>query len=237
MKQIKASLLVVLLLLMFGLLACSESIAEFDGYEAYFRGHMLELNGEYAALEDIYEGDNYIKLYKDQTGVIAFSGDEEEITWSETADGYTIMLVQEPCPATFENGIFTIEIDGGIVTYLADGVLAPEIPTENPADYDFDLTVPYGKYHGLTVNQFDSVLDMADFYGNDSYLQLDKDGMGEICLGGSKQRIAWDLDGDVLTIADAAGINSVGVLSDGVIVIDYMGGGIQLAFAKTGADS
>ena len=237
MKRMKVPFLIVAFLLTLTLSACGESLAKFEGgYEAYFRGHMLELNGEYAALQDIYQGDNYLKLYENGDGVIAFSGDEEEISWTKTTDGYTITFLGEPCAATFNNGILTVEIDGGIVTYVASGVAEPEIPTKSMQDYDSDLSSPFGIYHGLTVNQFGTVSDMSDFYGNDSYIQLNTNGMGVLNLGGNKQNIAWDLDGDTLTIADTNGINSVGVLSEGIIVIDYMGGGLQLAFAKTGAE-
>lgn len=237
MNRIKVSLMIITFLLTLNLCACNETLAEFEGgYEASFRGHMLELNGEYAALEDIYQGENYLKLFKNGEGVIAFSGDEEEISWSKTSDGYSIIFLGESCATTFKDGILTVEIDGGIVTYVANGAAEPEIPTRNMQDYDTDLSSPFGTYHGLTVNQFGAVSDMSVFYGNDSYIQLNTNGMGVLNLGGSKQNIAWDLKDGVLTIADTNGINSMGVLSEGVIVLDYMGGGLQLAFAKTGAE-
>lgn len=235
LQRLLVCLLVLIICLAFT--ACGSSLAVLEpGYEANFRGLMVELNGEYAALSDIYEGDNYIKLYENGKGVLAFSGDEEPITWSKNGENYEIILLGEVCPATVKDGIMVIEIDGGIVTYVAEGAEEPIIPTTQLSDYDKDLSSPYGKYHGLTINQYGIVQDMTDFYNGECYLLLNTTGMGEICLGGTKTTIAWDHEDGNITIADINGINSIGIISDGVVVIDYMEFGIQLAFAKEGAE-
>ncbi|MBE6985080.1 MAG: hypothetical protein E7434_05625 [Ruminococcaceae bacterium] len=229
-------LLCLLLALLCTLCACSDPLLTIDGYEASFRGHMVELSGEYAALTDIYPGENYLKLYNDGTGVICFSDDEDEVTWSTADGGYFVNVQGEDCFSTFSGGIFSMELEGAVVTYVAEGATAPEIPTTEAPSYDTDLSSPYGNYYGLTINQYGTITDMAEFYGGESFIRLDTDGMGILCLGGAEMTIAWELNEMELTIADSNGINSIGLLSEGALVLDYMESGIQLAFAKEGAN-
>ncbi len=223
--------------LVFLLTACSANILSIDGFEASFQGHMVELYGEYAPLTDIYPGENYLNLYTDGSGVIAFSAEGDEITWHKEDDTYYINVQGENCPAAFDEGILTMELEGAVITYVAEGAQAPEIPTTAPSEYDTDLTVPYGTYHGLTINEYGKVTEMADFYNGDCFIRLNENGMGILCLGGSEMQLAWELNGTELTVSDMNGINSIGYLENGVMVLDYMETGLQLAFAKAGADS
>ncbi len=226
----------LLTVLLVFLTACSAPLAAIDGYEASFRGHMVELYGEYAPLSDIYSGDNYLKLFDDGTGIIAFSGEEDEISWTQTDGDYSITVQGEACSAAFSDGLLTMELDGAIITYVADGADAPEIPTTSPAVYDTDLSTPYGTYHGLTITQFDEPMDMDEFYGGECYLYLGESGMGTLVLGGSELTVAWEVEGTQFVISDMNGINSVGYLDNGIVVLDYMETGLQLAFAKEGAE-
>lgn len=219
------------------LTACSPTLLTIDGHPAQLRGHMVELNGEYAALSDIYPGENYLNLYDDGTGIIAFSGEEDEITWRLENKTYYICVQGEDSPATFSDGILTMNLQGGIITYVSEGAEAPQIPTTEPPAYDTDLSVPYGTYHGLTINEFGTVNDIVDYYKGECFIRLDDHGMGILSLGGSKIQIAWEINDTELTIADENGINSIGYLNDGILVLDYMESGIQLAFAKEGADN
>lgn len=210
------------------LIACSPSLLELgDGYEAHFKGHMVELDGEFASLLDIYPGENYLKLYDDGNGEIAFSGYAEPITWTKKDSTYTIIFEGEPCSATVESGIMHIEIDGAIVTYVAEGASAPTIPTTTPPDYNSDLTTAYGTYQGTE--------DLVEYYKGPCSISLEPDGMGSLILGGSVKTIAWEFEEDLLTIADENGMNSYGIISEGILVLDYMETGLQLTFAKEGA--
>ncbi len=217
------------------LTGCSAELLMLNGYEASFHGHMVELYDEYAPLTDIYPGENYLKLFADGSGVIAFSGAEDQIIWTKNEDTYYITVQGEDCPASFDNGILTMELEGALITYVASGAQAPEIPTTAPGAYDTDLAVPYGTYNGLTINEYGTVTDINDFYGGKCFLRLDEAGMGLLCLGGTETQFAWELNDTELTIADMNGINSIGYLKDGVLVLDYMETGLQLAFAKEGA--
>ena len=233
MKIFRSFLVILSLLLLCG---CN-SLADLDGgYEAHFVGLMVQIGDDYAALEDIYPGENYLDLYEDGTGVIAFSGFEENLTWSNQGATYTFVFQNEASVGTLKDGILEVEIEGNVVTYVAEGAICPVIPTTAPPDYDSDLTVPYGTYQGLTISYEGEMLPMSEFYKGECSIQLDVNGMGTLMLGGGKLRIAWDLSDGVLTIADENGVNSVGLLSDGVIVLDYMESGIQLAFSKEGIE-
>ncbi len=216
--------------------ACDNTLELDGGYKASFVGHMVELNGEYAPLTDIYPGENYLTLYDDGNGVIAFSGYEEKITWTKNGDSYSILFENEPCPATITNGIAVVEIDGANVTYVAENATAPVIPTAEAPNYDTNPYVEYGSYQGLTISYENEVYTMTEFYKGPCSIRLDVNGMGVLILGGSEQTIAWEVDADVLTIADETGMNSFGILSDGVIVLDYKETGVQLAFAKEGSE-
>ncbi len=230
-KRFSALLLIITVSLT--LFACSSPL-ELGGYEAVFQGHMVELNGEYAALSDIYPGENYLELYEDGTGVISFSDMEEDITWTGADSTFSIVVQGEPCSATFEDGILRMELEGAYVTYVAEGASAPEIPATEATNYDTNPYTAYGKYNGLTINQYGQITEMTEFYSGKCYISLEPDGMGVLCLGGSELIIAWELDGQTLTIADTNGYNSYGIVDYGVLVLDYMETGLELAFAKEG---
>lgn len=223
----------LVLVLTLSLSACGNSLLELDGgYSASFVGHMVQIGDEYAPLTDIYPGDNYLELYEDGTGVIAFSGFEEELTWTKEGSDFTVVFQNEPSAGTYTDGILALDVEGSIVTYVAEDAEAPVIPTTEPVNYDDNPYTAYGTYRGRTISYADEALDMAEYYKGSCSIFLDTDGMGVLTLGGSALTIAWELDGDELTIADENGVNSVGLLSDGVIVLDYMESGIQLAFSK-----
>ena len=215
--------------------ACGPSLLKLsDGYDATFVGHMVEINGEYGALTDIYQGENYLKLYDDGTGVIAFSGFEEPLTWTENNSNFSMFFQNETSAASYHDGIMVVNVEGVPVTFVAEGAQAPEIPTTEPPDYDTNPYTSYGTYHGLSISYGNEAMDMAEYYKGACSITLDPDGMGTLVLGGSAQSIAWETEGNELIIADSFGINSFGIVENGIIVLDYMESGIQLAFAKEG---
>lgn len=197
---------------------------------------MVELNGEYAALSDIYPGENYIELYDDGSGVIAFSGSEDDITWSKTDNGYAIVVQGMRCDAVKQGDSIVLELDGAYVTYVLEGTPAPEIPTMQAPDYDTDISSPYGTYYGTMAHISGERLDMTEFYQGECSIFLDTDGMGSLLLGGSEIIIAWELDGQMLIIADTNGVISSGTLSNGSIELNHMETGLWLSFEKKGAN-
>ena len=224
--------LLPVILIVFTLSACSNVLDLDGGYSASFVGHMVQIGEEYAPLTDIYPGENYLELYDDGTGVIAFSGFEEPLTWTNEGATYTLIFQNEPSVGTLSNGILELDVEGNIVTYVAEGAKSPEIPTTEPVNYDDNPYSAYGTYQGRTISDGYNVADMVEYYKGPCSLFLDTDGLGVLTLGGSKLTIAWELEGEDLTIADEFGINSFGILSEGVIVLDYKESGLQLAFSK-----
>ncbi|MBE6928525.1 MAG: hypothetical protein E7467_08615 [Ruminococcaceae bacterium] len=225
-------LLIIIILLLSG---CGEDLYIFDdATQADFSGHMVQLEEEYAPLTDIYPGKNYLKLYDDGTGVIAFSGEEDEITWNKVESGYNLTVQGSSCDATYHDGLLVLELEGAYVTYVAKGVPSPEIPTQPAEAHDLDPTTAYGLYHGLSIYQLDTAVDIEDFYRGECYIRLNTDGMGELCLGGTMSEFAWEVNGQDLVLTDMNGISSYGIVADGILVLDYMETGTQLAFAKEG---
>ena len=88
-----------------------------------------------------------------------------------------------------------------------------------------------GKYQGTTAKAMGMTMDMSEVYPGETWLELKSGGKGTIMLDGDSFPMKWALEGDVFTLT-IDGVDSVGKLSNGTIVIDLMDMGCVMTFEK-----
>lgn len=91
-----------------------------------------------------------------------------------------------------------------------------------------------GTYYGVYVQANDGVYPMEDYFNGENYLELDGDGDATLYIHNTEHELTWKRDGETLHFEEA-GDAFEGRLSNGVIVMDYLGWGMVLTFAKEGA--
>ena len=90
-----------------------------------------------------------------------------------------------------------------------------------------------GKYIGVSAAVGGFAMAMSDVYPGETQIELKSNGKGNIVLGGDSFPMKWALEGDVFTLT-IDGVDSVGKLSNGTIVIDLMDMGCVMTFEKEG---
>ncbi len=91
-----------------------------------------------------------------------------------------------------------------------------------------------GTYYGVYVQAEDGVFPMEDYFNGENYLELEGDGEATLYIHNTEHELSWKREGEVLYFSEA-GDAFEGRLSEGVIVMDYLGWGMVLTFAKEGA--
>ena len=92
-----------------------------------------------------------------------------------------------------------------------------------------------GKYLGTTAKAFGMTMAMTDIYPGETWLELKSGGKGSIMLDGDEFPVTWALEGDTFTLT-IAGVDSVGILADGLITLDLMDMGVEMNFLKEGME-
>ena len=92
-----------------------------------------------------------------------------------------------------------------------------------------------GKYEGIYAKAFGMTMPMPEVYEGETWIELKSGGRGTICLDGDQFGLKWSLAGSDITIT-FDGVDSVGTLENGMIVIDLMDMGMELTFLKEGAE-
>lgn len=92
-----------------------------------------------------------------------------------------------------------------------------------------------GTYYGVYVQTDAGVFPMEDYFNGENYLKLKGDGEAVLHLHNSEHVLSWKRDGEMLRFEEAGDAFN-GRLSDGVIVMDYLGWGMVLTFAEEGAN-
>ena len=90
-----------------------------------------------------------------------------------------------------------------------------------------------GKYIGVTAAVGGFSMPMSDIYEGETWIELKSGGKGTIMLDGDEFKIKWSLEGNAFTLT-VQGVDSVGTLSSGDIVIDLMDMGCVMTFEKEG---
>lgn len=92
----------------------------------------------------------------------------------------------------------------------------------------------FGKYFGTTVDVLGQLMDMAEVYEGECYVELKADDVCVMMLGDTSGKGTWTLNGEdiVLTID---GVDSTGTLKDGVLTVDLLGMGMEAIFVKSGS--
>lgn len=91
-----------------------------------------------------------------------------------------------------------------------------------------------GVYHGHSVTALGFTLPISDVYPEQTQVVLESGGRGTVVVNGDDFRMKWKLEGQTLTIT-VSGEDSVGTLTDGMITIDFLNMGYEMAFLKEGA--
>ena len=92
-----------------------------------------------------------------------------------------------------------------------------------------------GKYIGISAAVGGFSMPMSDVYPGETWIELKSGGKGDIMLGGDSYSLKWTLEGETFTLT-LEGVDSVGTLSGGTIVIDLMDMGCVMTFRKEGAE-
>lgn len=92
-----------------------------------------------------------------------------------------------------------------------------------------------GKYLGTTAKALGMTMDMSEIYPGETWLELKSGGKGTIMLDGDDFPIEWSLEGQSITIT-IDNVDSVGTLSEGVVVVDLMDMGVEMTFLKEGME-
>lgn len=93
-----------------------------------------------------------------------------------------------------------------------------------------------GKYLGTTAKALGMTMEMSEIYPGETWLELKSGGKGTIMLDGDDFPMKWALEGEAITIT-IDGVDSVGTLADGVITVDLMNMGVEMAFLKEGMEA
>ena len=93
-----------------------------------------------------------------------------------------------------------------------------------------------GKYMGVSAAVGGFSMPMSDIYPGETWIELKSGGKGDIMLDGDSFGLKWTLEGETFTLT-LEGVDSVGTLKNGVIVIDLMDMGCVMTFRKEGSES
>ena len=91
-----------------------------------------------------------------------------------------------------------------------------------------------GIYKGYYVQAEGKVHPMEDYFNGDSYLELKALGKAVLMVNNSPHKLKWKEQAGELTFTEAED-PFYGYIKDGVIVLDYMGWGMEMTFAMDGA--
>ena len=92
-----------------------------------------------------------------------------------------------------------------------------------------------GKYIGVSAAVGGFSMPMSDIYPGETWIELKSGGKGDIMLDGDSYGLKWTLEGETFTLT-LEGVDSVGTLSGGAIVIDLMDMGCVMTFRKEGTE-
>ncbi len=92
-----------------------------------------------------------------------------------------------------------------------------------------------GKYLGTTAKALGMTMEMSEVYPGETWVELKSGGKGTIMLDGDDFPMKWALEGEAITIT-IDGVESIGTLADGVIIVDLMNMGVEMTFLKEGAE-
>lgn len=92
-----------------------------------------------------------------------------------------------------------------------------------------------GKYLGTIAEVFGMSMEMSEIYPGGTWVELKSGGKGTIMLDGDDFPVNWSLEGDTFTLT-IDGVDSVGTLAEGVIVVDLMDMGVEMTFLKEGME-
>ena len=90
-----------------------------------------------------------------------------------------------------------------------------------------------GKYIGVSAAVGGFSMPMSDIYAGETWIELKSGGKGTIMLDGDDFKLKWTLEGEDITIT-VEGVDSVGTLNSGNIVIDLMDMGCVMTFQLEG---
>ncbi len=92
-----------------------------------------------------------------------------------------------------------------------------------------------GKYIGISAAVSGFSMPMSDIYPGETWIELKSGGKGDIMLDGDSYGLKWTLEGETFTLT-LEGVDSVGTLKNGAIVIDLMDMGCVMTFRKEGTE-
>lgn len=92
-----------------------------------------------------------------------------------------------------------------------------------------------GKYIGVSAAVGGFSMPMSDIYPGETWIELKSGSKGDIMLDGDSYGFKWTLEGETFTLT-LEGVDSVGTLSGGAIVIDLMDMGCVMTFQKEGTE-
>ena len=90
-----------------------------------------------------------------------------------------------------------------------------------------------GKYIGISAAVGGFSMPMSDIYPGETWIELKSGGKGTIMLDGDDFKLKWSLEGEDITVT-VEGVDSVGTLNSGKIVIDLMNMGCVMTFELEG---
>ena len=90
-----------------------------------------------------------------------------------------------------------------------------------------------GKYIGVSAALGGFSMPMSDIYPGETWIELKSGGKGAIMLDGDDFKLKWSLEGEDITVT-VEGVDSVGTLKSGNIVIDLMNMGCVMTFELEG---
>ena len=92
-----------------------------------------------------------------------------------------------------------------------------------------------GKYIGISAAVGGFSMPMSDIYPGETWIELKSGGKGDIMLDGDSYSLKWTLAGEDITIT-LEGVDSVGTLKNGTIVVDLMNMGCVMTFQMEGTE-
>ena len=238
MKKLVALLLAFAMLL--SLAACGGGEKAEDPNAGEYQGVSVSMMGIELGMDEVYPGENKLVLKSNGKLELILEGDKIPGSWKLDGETLDMTIEGEKCPGTLKNGVVVFDLAGSgvILTFARDGASAGPAPTNQPDEpestEEAQAAGPLGVYLGTTYEYADQSFRMEDIYDGTNSIELMEGGKAVFFLAGGEMQGTWELNGEEFSI-DCQGLESSGILKDGVISLDYMNLGMIMTFVMEGS--
>ena len=130
MKKLIALLLALLIL---GLAACG--VKEDESLYGTWKLYAMDYEDAVLFASDLFEYENYIEISKGGKCSLSLEGESAGLLWKSEGSNVTFTASDGTMPATVENGILALDVDGQVLYFVADGADVSSLNAVSLEDY------------------------------------------------------------------------------------------------------